>query len=144
MRLNQLSILPSSVLLENEARSLLTRLDRVEPFSMQETTVPAASIPRESMIAIDRMLLAGRSKLRTMVLAFIRWIRSPRSQGVAPQIAQRRFTILRLRFNAALTQLDIFADALTQRSESETGILLSGLDVAAKDALILSGNYYEI
>lgn len=136
--------LPTSILLENEARSLLTRLDRVQPFALQETTVAAASIPRDSMVTIDRMLLGGRARLRQMVLAFIKWIRSPFAQHVAPPDAQRRFTILRLRFNAALTQLDIFADALTQRSERDTGVWLSGLDVAARDALALSGNYYDV
>jgi hypothetical protein len=133
---------PFARLLENEARSLLTRLDRVQPFALQETTVAAASIPRDSMITIDRMLLAGRAELRQMVLAFIRWIRSSYAQRVSPAGAQRRFTILRLRFNTALTQLDIFADALTQRSERDTGVWLSGLDVAARDALTLPGDYY--
>ena len=56
--------------------------------------------------------------------------------------AQRRFTILRLRFNTVLTQFDMFADVITQRSENETGVWLSGLDVAAADALALPG-YYE-
>ena len=78
MQHSRIPLLPSSALLESEARSLLTRLDRVEPFAMQETTVPAASIPRESLLAVDRMLLAGRARLRQMVVAFIRWIRSPR------------------------------------------------------------------
>lgn len=142
MSLRRISLLPFARLLENEARSLLTRLDRVQPFALQETTVAAASIPRDSMITIDRMLLSGRTSLRRMVFAFIQWIRSPYAQRVSPPNAQRRFTILRLRFNAALTQLDIFADALTQRSERDTGVWLSGLDVAARDALTLSGNYF--
>ena len=51
--------------------------------------------------------------------------------------AQRRFSILRLRFNAVLTQFDLFSDVITQRSEHETGVWLSGLDVASADALTL-------
>ncbi len=144
MSIARVSQLPSSAFLESEARSLLARLDRVEPFALQETTVAAASIPRDSMIAIDRMLISGRVRLRRMVLAFIRWITSPEAQSVAPPVAQRRFTILRLRFNGALTQLDIFADALTQRSERDTGVFLSGLDIAARDALTLGGGYFKV
>src|SRR5215204_3933063 len=144
MHFNSTSTSPSLVLLENEARSLLTRLDRVQPLSIQETTVAAAAIPRDSMLVIDRMLLAGRAKLRRMIHSFIRWIRQPYAQGVPPSSAQQKFTMLRLRFNASLTQLDIFADALTQRSERDTGIWLSGLDVAARDALTLTGDYYEM
>jgi hypothetical protein len=34
--------------------------------------------------------------------------------------------MLRLRFNVTLAQFDIFADALTQRSEQGTGVLLAG------------------
>ena len=56
---------------------------------------------------------------------------------------QRRFTFLRLRFNLALSQLDLFSDAITQRSENETGLWLSGLDVAAQDALDLPGGYFR-
>jgi hypothetical protein len=136
--------LASSVMLEHEARALLTRLDRVQPFAMQETTVAAAAIPLDTLSTIDRMLITGRSRLRQLVLSFIRWIRSNKAQLAPPHVAQRRFTIVRLRFNAALTQLDIFADALTQRSERDTGVWLSGLDIAARDALKLSGNYYRL
>ena len=39
--------------------------------------------------------------------------------------------------NALLTQFDIFADVLTQRSEHDTGIRLAGLDALAADALRL-------
>lgn len=46
--------------------------------------------------------------------------------------------MLRLRFNDHLSQLDVFADAITQRSEAETGLWLSGMDVAASDALRLN------
>jgi hypothetical protein len=57
--------------------------------------------------------------------------------------AQRRFAIVRLKFNLTLTQFDLFADALTQRSEHMTGVWLGGLDVAAADALALPGNFYR-
>jgi hypothetical protein len=38
-----------------------------------------------------------------------------------------------------LTQLDIFSEAMTQRSEADTGVWLSGLDEVARDALRLPG-----
>jgi hypothetical protein len=53
--------------------------------------------------------------------------------------AQRRFAYLRLKFNAVLTQFDLFSDVVTQRSESESGVWLSGLDVLSADALALRG-----
>ena len=37
----------------------------------------------------------------------------------------------------------MFNDVLTQRSEDETGVWLSGLDVVSADALALPGGYYE-
>ena len=61
-----------------------------------------------------------------------------------PREAQRRFSFLRLQFNAALTQFDLFSDVITQRSEHESGVWLSGLDVVAADALTLPGGYYTV
>ena len=43
-----------------------------------------------------------------------------------------------MRFNAILSQLDMFTEVVTQRSESRTGTWLSGLDVLADDALRFS------
>jgi len=77
-----------------------------------------------------------------MIHRFLRWLRHPANAQAPPSLAQGRFTILRLRFNAVLAQFDIFADALVQRSEHEYGTWLGGLDVAAADALTLA-DYYE-
>jgi hypothetical protein len=134
---------PAFWLLEQEARALLTRLSRVKPFALQETMVAAAAIPQAAQTAIEQHLLLGRSQVRKMILNFIRWLESPQGIASSPAQAQKKFTLLRLRFNASLTQFDIFSDALTQRSEAETGIWLSGLDVASADALNIPGNYYE-
>lgn len=130
-------------MLEQEARGLLTRLERVRPFALQESMLPAANLLPISQVAIERFLSGGRRKLRTLVNEFIRWIRSPRGLQAAPEQAQRRFTMLRLRFNAVLTQFDLFDNVITQRSENETGVWLSGLDVASADALILRDKYFE-
>jgi hypothetical protein len=123
-------------LLEQEARALLRRLDRVRAFALVETMVQAASPTPSAMVAIERYLMAGRRKLRGEVRAFVRWIRGP-GKAVAPEKQQRRLTLLRLSFHSSLAQLDTFADALSQRSESEIGVWLAGLDVAAHDALAI-------
>ena len=131
-------------LLEQEARALLTRLNRVKPFALQETMVAAAAISQGAQTAIERHLMAGRNQVRLAILDFIRWLNSPAGLDAAPADAQKKFALLRLRFNASLTQFDIFADALTQRSEAQTGIWLAGLDTAATDALKIEGNFYDV
>lgn len=128
--------------LEQEARALLTRLERVRSFALQETMVPAAMLSTGAQSAIEHSLASGRRALHRLVRDYLRWLRE--NPGVPPARAQRRFTLLRLRFNAVLTQFDIFADAITQRSEHGTGVWLSGLDVVAADALRLPGAGYEV
>lgn len=128
-------------MLEQEARALLRRIDRIKPFSLQETMVPAAGLMPASLIAIERYLMEGRHRLRRQVTEYIRWIQGP--GRTAPAVgAQRRYMVLRLGLNTALAQLDLFAEAITQRSEQEVGVWLSGLDVAAQDALALPGADY--
>jgi hypothetical protein len=124
----------STWLLEQETRALLTRLDRVKPFALQEPMLPAAALTPAAQIGIEQYLLEGRRTLRRQILAYLRWLRGP-GRDAAPEIQQRRFTLLRLRFNLALSQLDMFSDVITQRSEHETGVWLAGLDIAAQDAL---------
>lgn len=134
---------PALTLVEQEARALLVRLGRVKPFALQQTMAPAAALPPAVLSSIDRYLISGRRKVHRMVLRFIRWLHSPAGQSASPEVAQRRFSMLRMRFNVALSQLDIFSAALTQRSEQETGVWLAGLDIVAADALSLAGNYYS-
>ena len=129
-------------LLAHEARGLLTRLARVKPLALVESMVPAAGISPMAQTAIDRFLLRGRRELRVRVGEYIEWLRSARAPGAAPEEAQRRMAILRLTFNSVLGQFDLFADALTQRSEHDTGVWLAGLDAVASDALALPGRYY--
>jgi len=129
-------------MLEREARAMLGRLDRVKPFVLQETMLPAAALSPAAQTGIEQYLLRGRRTLRQQIRRYIRWLQGA-GRGAAPAEQQRRFTFLRLRFNMALSQLDLFSDAVTQRSESETGLWLSGLDVAAQDALDLPGGYFR-
>jgi hypothetical protein len=133
---------PTSWLLEQEARALLTRLERVKPFALQMTSVLAAAVSPGAQTAIETHLAQGRRALRAMVRRFRCWLRDPSGQAATPAEAQGRFTLLRLRFNTILAQFDIFADALVQRSEHDYGIWLGGLDAAAAEALELPG-YYE-
>jgi len=130
-------------MLEQEARALLTRLARVKPFALQESMLPAANLLPGSQMAIERFLMAGRKHLRTLVRQFLRWLRSPVARWSSAERAQRHFTLLRLRFNAVVTHFDMFDNVITQRSESETGVWLSGLDVVSADALQIKGGYYK-
>jgi len=127
--------------LEFEAHALLTRLNRVKPFALQMTSVPAAAVSLQAQAAIEEVLAHGRRELRKRVGQFLEWLRSAGGRLTTAADVQRRFTLLRLRFNAVLTQVDLFADALVQRSEHEYGTWIGGLDVVAADALALPGYY---
>ena len=129
-------------MLEREARAMLARLDRVKPFVVQETMLPAAALSPAAQAGIEQYLISGRRRLRRQIRRYIGWLHGA-GLGAAPAEQQRRFTFLRLRFNLVLSQLDLFSDAITQRSENETGLWLSGLDVAAQDALELPGGYFR-
>ena len=128
-------------MLTHETRALLARLALVKPFSLQESMLPAAALLPAAQVAIDRFLITDRRELRRLLQSYLRWLQQP-DNAATPAEAQRRFTILRLKFNIVLVQFDMFADVITQRSESETGVWLSGLDVVAAEALALPG-YYE-
>lgn len=131
-------------LLIQETNALLTRLDRVKSFALHETMVPAAVPSLAAQSAIEHHLAQGRAELRILLLGYLHWLQSQSASQQSLAELQRRFTFLRLRFNAVLTQFDIFADVMTQRSESQTGVWLAGLDVLATDALTLPGNYYQL
>jgi hypothetical protein len=126
----------------HETRSLLTRLERVKPFALMEAMTPAAALSPLAQVAVERHLAVGKQAVRRMVRHYLHWLRGAPGQQATAAEAQRRFSFLRLRFNAVLAQFDIFADVLTQRSEHETGVWLAGLDTVAADALALPGGYY--
>ncbi|HEX9669201.1 MAG TPA: hypothetical protein VGC93_06910 [Thermoanaerobaculia bacterium] len=137
--------LPPSVgeTLALEARALLTRLGRVKPFALTMPSVPAAGVSAAAAQAIEHHLIRGRRALRAQVRGYLRWLKGPQGRGSTPAEAQRRFAFLKLRFNAGLTQFDIFADALTLRGEVDNGVWLGGLDVAAEDAIALASRFYD-
>ena len=128
-------------MLLHETRSLVARLATVKPFALQESMLPAAALLAPAQSAIDKFLVVGRRQLRHLLLEYLRWLQQPASDVATPEEAQRRFTMLRLRFNVVLTQFDMFSDVITQRSENETGVWLGGLDVVSADALELPGYY---
>ena len=130
----------ASRMLEQEARALLTRLVRVKPFALNETMVMAAALSPQAQSAIEEYLINGRRKLRRQVEGYLRWLGGP-GRGVSAAELQRRFTVIRLQFNNVLSQFDLFTEVITQRSEHETGVWLSGLDMLAADALSLPDFY---
>lgn len=141
--MNAMAISPYAAwMLAQEARSLLARLSRVKPFAMIEPMVPAAALMPSAQSVIERHLLSGRRELHGLVSRFLSWLSGPAARLASNEEAQRRFTFLRLKFNAALMQFDLFSIVVTQRSEYENGVWISGLDAVAEDALRLPGNYY--
>jgi hypothetical protein len=129
--------------LRNEARALLTRLAKVRPFALSMPMVPAATVSVSAQAAIEQYMLNECRRMSGMVHEFLRWLSSPQGLRTKPDLAQRRYCLLRLRFQAVLTQFHIFADVLNQRSEHDTGVWLSGLDAVAADALEIPGGFYE-
>jgi hypothetical protein len=134
---------PAQSMLSLEARALLTRLARVQSFMLHVPMVTAAAISLSAQAAIERYLAEGRRELRELVRAYLAWLGSAEGRLAGAAEAQRRFTVLRLRFNVVLSQFDIFADVLTQRCEHDHGVWLAGLDALAADALELPGDYYR-
>ena len=59
-------------MLEREARAMLARLDRVKPFAVQETMLPAAALSPAAQVGIERYLISGRRRLRRQLLGYIR------------------------------------------------------------------------
>jgi hypothetical protein len=129
--------------LENEALSLLGRLEMVKPFALNTPLVPAAAISAEAQNGITDLLNRVSREVKQKIEAYMAWLKNPLHAFAPAAEAQGRFAFLKLRFNNLLDQLDIFADVLSQRGEHTTGVWLAGLDVLAMDALALSGNYYH-
>jgi hypothetical protein len=128
--------------LEQEARALLTRVSSVRLFVLQETYVAAAALSPAALSAIEDHLIAARRDVGRRCHDFLRWLRGPGARAPAAE-QQRHFWLLRLRFQDTLAQFDLFSEVITQRSEEDNGVLLSGLDVAAAEALVLPGRVVE-
>lgn len=131
-------------LLEQESRALLTRLDRLDYFAFIEPMVAAAAPSPEARIAVEKYLVENWRNLRELVKQQIRRLRESRSRVPASELMQRNFVLLRLKFNAMLADFDTFADVFTQRSETNYGVWIAGLDVAATDALRIEAKGMEM
>lgn len=128
-------------LLEQEARALLTRVEKLQPYALSMPMVTAAAISPAAQVGVETLLHRGKAELSAITLGYLDWIRGE-GRAAPPREAQRRFNTLRLRFNAVIRQFDIFANVLSQRSEHDTGVWVAGLDDVAADALEIPGNYY--
>jgi hypothetical protein len=133
----------TSWMLEQEARGLLTRLALVKPLVLVGPMVPAAALLPAPQLAIEQFLTAGRRQLHALIDRFLGWLRSRDGRAANAEEAQRRFTMLRLRFLSVLTHFDIFENVVAQRSDAQTGLWLSGLDNISADALRLRGKYFD-
>jgi hypothetical protein len=128
-------------LLAQEARALLTRIERLSPFALKMPMVTAATVSPAAQTGVETLLMRGRRSLTALVRAYLVWLGDRERRPTAAQ-AQRRFNILRLRFNTIIRHFDVFASVLGQRSEHETGVWVAGLDDVAADALALPGDYF--
>ncbi len=128
---------------QREVQAIVTRVDRLLPFSSTMTMVPAAAVPLKAMALIERQQRTARVELRRRAAAFFRWLQSPSGRSATAIQLQNQFVILKLRFNAVLSQFDIFADVLVQRSELGTGLWIAGLDDLAADSLRLGQHVFE-
>jgi hypothetical protein len=129
-------------ILAQEARAVEARLDGLKPFGLLEQTVPAAALEPAALLGIEKSIWRGRSEIRQRIEQFVEWLEDATGRDVPASEGQRRFALMRMRFNAFLSDYEIFSAALTQRSERDNGVWLAGLEVAATDALTLEGRWY--
>lgn len=126
-------------LLAQEARALLTRIEKLSPFALKMPMVTAAAVSPDAQTGVETLLIRGRRDLRRLVHGYLGWLARARPSAAW---AQRRFNVLRLRFNVIIRHFDVFAAVLGQRSEHDTGVWVAGLDDVAADALAVPGDYF--
>jgi hypothetical protein len=122
----------SERLLRDELDALGARLDRLRPFKLLIPMTVAAQPSKAVLERIDHYMLEQKRSLASKLDA----IKTEFALSSLSLDQQHRECVrLKLLFNQVLEQFDIFADGLTQRSEQTHDLWLSGLDVAANDAL---------
>ena len=110
---------------------------------LQETCVAAAALSPAALSGIEQHLIAGRREVRRRAHGVPALAARP-GRGRHPRPSSSAGSgLLRLAFQNALSQFDLFSEVVTQRSEHDNGVLLSGLDVAAAEALLLPGRFFE-
>lgn len=125
----------------DEARALLARVGRVRPLVVQETMAPAAAASAAAQRAIDDAIARERRAVDEHLRRLLAWLEGGAAARAAGAELQQRLVTARMRFNDLLTNVDVFVDALGQRSERDAGLWLAGLDVAAADLLALPDRY---
>lgn len=120
---------------------MLARIKLVKPLSLTMPTSAASAVSIPARLAIENHLDHQRRRLVSQVHSYARWLANGNGSRASSQLQQRKLTVLRLKFTAALDQFDIFADAFIQRGEQQLGTWLAGLDVAAADALRLPQSF---
>ncbi|SHO60751.1 hypothetical protein [Algoriphagus zhangzhouensis] len=129
--------------LTREAESLQVRLIQHKPFIMTMPMVKGAEVSSSAMQKVSHLLQSSKSKLFKGINLFLENLKRAKKENKAPENLQKDLVILKLRFNSILDQMDIFADVLSQRSEHETGIWLSGLDALSEDGLKVGQPYFD-
>ena len=84
---------------------------------------------------MEKYLVENWRALRALVKHHIRRLEAGPATGSASQMMQGHYVFLRMRFNAMLADFDTFADVFTQRGETNFGVWIAGMEVAATDAL---------
>jgi hypothetical protein len=130
--------------LTHEVSAMQQRLAKVPTFA---STIPMVhdAVPNRNAIAqADSIVQASRHRLSGQLEELQQQLIVPAAQREPLQTLHRRYLVAKLRFNALLYAVDIFADALTQRAEHGVGVLLRGLDRFAEDSLRTKGDLMEI
>jgi hypothetical protein len=120
-----------------EAAALESRLSAVPRFGATIPMVADSEPSNRALHLADKVVSRSKRILRRQVREFGRGLARERAFPGDLRRTQRRYQVLRGRFDALLTTVDVFADALTQRSEHGVGTLLCGLDALALDGLRL-------
>jgi hypothetical protein len=124
-------------LIRQEIVGLEERIAMIRPFALSESMLPAAMPARGTLAKVDRFLGLSRRKWLHRTRTFLCWLNGADQVDVPLDQVYRRFVHLRLQANASLAHLNLFAQAISQRSEFATGVLLRGLDDLAHEALHL-------
>ena len=127
--------------LTTECQALLARLKQLKSFGLSMPMVGAANISLPAQRAIHLLLNQRDQELKSRVIPIRAVLRD--TPDLEAWEAQKGFSTLKLRFNWLLDSLDIFADALTMRSEHNIGVWLAGMDALAEDTLQLKGRYFR-
>lgn len=129
--------------LTRETQSLQVRLAQQKPFIMTMPMVKGAEISWSAMQKVSQMLQKSKSQLNEGIKLFLGKLSRSRREKKPPELLQKDLVILKLRFNSILDQMDIFSDVLSQRSEHDTGIWLSGLDALSEDGLKVGQSFFD-